>query len=110
MLDELFKIKNEIGNPSLATPVGQILGSQAILNTIISDHRWEITNDEIRKLINGYYGKLPRDVDKDLKEKIFSKNTSFIAETNDTDKSIDLSCGRFPVKMFLAMRQNHPQP
>jgi oxaloacetate decarboxylase (Na+ extruding) subunit alpha len=72
VLDELFKIKNEIGNPSLATPVGQILGSQAILNTIISDHRWEITNDEIVKLINGYYGKLPRDVDIDLKEKIFT--------------------------------------
>ncbi len=90
VLDELFKIKNEIGNPSLATPVGQILGSQAILNTIISDHRWEITNDEIRKLIDGYYGKLPRDVDKDLKEKIFAKNTSFITETNYTDKPIDL--------------------
>jgi oxaloacetate decarboxylase alpha subunit len=88
VLDELFKIKNEIGNPSLATPVGQILGSQAILNTIISDHRWEITNDEIRKLVNGYYGKLPRDVDGGLKEKIFAENTSFIAETNDTDKSI----------------------
>ncbi len=75
VLDELFKIKNEIGNPSLATPVGQILGSQAILNTIISDHRWEITNDEIAKLINGYYGKLPRDVDKDLKEKIFTPDS-----------------------------------
>ncbi len=87
VLDELFKIKNEIGNPSLATPVGQILGSQAILNTVISDHRWDITNDEIRKLIDGYYGKLPRDVDKDLKEKIFSKNTSFIAETYGKDKS-----------------------
>ncbi len=72
VLDELFKIKNEIGNPSLATPVGQVLGSQAIINTVISDHRWEITNDEIKKLVNGYYGKLPRDVDNHLKEKIFA--------------------------------------
>ena len=90
VLEELFKIKNEIGNPSLATPVGQILGSQAILNTIISDHRWEITNDEIRKLINGYYGKLPRDVSEDLKEKIFLKNTSYFPENSDTDERIDL--------------------
>jgi oxaloacetate decarboxylase (Na+ extruding) subunit alpha len=89
VLDELFKIKNEIGNPSLATPVGQILGSQAILNAIISDHRWEITNDEIKKLINGYYGKLPRDVGDDLKEKIFAKNTSFILENDDMDKQND---------------------
>ena len=63
VIEELFKIKNEIGNPSLATPVGQILGSQAILNTIISDYRWEITNDEIKKLVSGYYGKLPRPAD-----------------------------------------------
>lgn len=63
VIEELFKIKNEIGNPSLATPVGQIIGSQAILNTIISDYRWEITNDEIKKLISGYYGKLPGPAD-----------------------------------------------
>lgn len=76
VLDELFNIKNEVGNPSLATPVGQILGSQAILNTVISDHRWEITNDEIKKLISGYYGKLPGDVDKNLKEKVFAPDSA----------------------------------
>ncbi len=70
VLEELFKIKNEIGNPSLATPIGQIIGSQAILNSIISDYRWEITNDEIKKLISGHYGKLPRDVDLAVIQKI----------------------------------------
>ncbi|MBN1298054.1 MAG: hypothetical protein JW997_00035, partial [Actinobacteria bacterium] len=63
VLDEVFRIKNEIGNPSLSTPVGQIIGSQAILNSIISDYRWEITNDEIKKLISGHYGRLPRKID-----------------------------------------------
>ncbi|MBM3713117.1 MAG: hypothetical protein FJW56_06740, partial [Actinobacteria bacterium] len=69
VLEEVFKIKNEIGNPSLATPVGQIIGSQAILNSIISDYRWEIANDEIKKLITGHYGKLPREIDANLKNK-----------------------------------------
>jgi oxaloacetate decarboxylase (Na+ extruding) subunit alpha len=70
VLEELFKIKNEIGNPSLATPIGQIIGSQAILNSIISDYRWEITNDEIKKLISGHYGTLPRDIDLAVIQKI----------------------------------------
>lgn len=70
VFEEIFKIKNEIGNPSLATPIGQIIGSQALLNTIISDYRWEITNDEIKKLILGNYGELPREVDKILFDKI----------------------------------------
>ncbi|MBU4293492.1 MAG: acetyl-CoA carboxylase biotin carboxyl carrier protein, partial [Actinobacteria bacterium] len=66
----VFKIKNEMGNPPLVTPVGQIIGSQAILNNIIADYRWEITNDEIKKLIFGYYGQLPRAVDPDIKSRI----------------------------------------
>lgn len=70
VLEEVFKIKNEIGNPPLVTPVGQIIGSQAILNIIIADYRWEITNDEIKKLIFGYYGQLPRAVDPDIKSRI----------------------------------------
>jgi len=70
VLEEVFKIKNEIGNPPLVTPISQIIGSQAILNIIIADYRWEITNDEIKKLIFGYYGKLPRAVDPDIKSRI----------------------------------------
>lgn len=70
VLEEVFNIKSEIGSPSLSTPVGQIIGSQAILNTVISDHRWEIFCDEIKKLIWGHFGKLPRKVDKKILEKL----------------------------------------
>lgn len=70
VLEEVFKIKSEIGNPSLSTPIGQIIGSQAILNTVISDFRWEILCDEIKKLILGYFGKLPRKIDKKILEKL----------------------------------------
>jgi len=70
VLEEVFNIKSEIGSPALSTPIGQIIGSQAILNTVISDHRWEILCDEIKKLIWGYFGKLPRKIDKKILEKL----------------------------------------
>jgi len=70
VLEEVSRIKNEIGNPSLSTPIGQIVGSQAVLNSVISDNRWEILSDEIKKLIWGYYGKLPREIDEDILNKI----------------------------------------
>jgi biotin carboxyl carrier protein len=70
VLEEVFNIKSEIGSPSLSTPIGQIIGSQAILNTVISDQRWEIFCDEIKKLIWGHFGKLPRKVDKKILEKL----------------------------------------
>ncbi|MBM3706048.1 MAG: acetyl-CoA carboxylase biotin carboxyl carrier protein [Actinobacteria bacterium] len=93
VLEEVFKIKNEIGNPSLSTPVGQIIGSQAILNTIISDYRWEITNDEIKKLISGYYGKLPREIDLKVLEKTTGEKESlkenYASAINDTGANGD---------------------
>lgn len=70
VLEEVFKIKKEIGNPTLATPVGQIIGSQAILNAVISDSRWEILCDETKKLILGYFGKLPGKINKKIIEKL----------------------------------------
>lgn len=66
VLEEVFRIKSEIGNPSLSTPVGQIIGSQAVLNSVISDYRWEILCDEIKKLIWGHFGKLPRKINKEV--------------------------------------------
>ncbi|MDZ7839072.1 MAG: hypothetical protein U5N58_14710 [Actinomycetota bacterium] len=70
VIEEIIRIKQELGNPSLATPIGQIIASQAILNTVISDKRWEIASDEIKKFLNGYYGLPPQDMDSDLKQKI----------------------------------------
>ena len=70
VLEEVSRIKSEIGNPSLSTPVGQIVGSQAVLNSVISDERWEILSDEIKKLIQGEYGKLPRKINKDILKKV----------------------------------------
>ncbi len=83
VLEEVFKIKNEIGNPTLATPIGQIIGSQAILNSVISDSRWEILCDEIKKLIWGYYGKIPGKIDKKILDKLES-----LPDSNDLKNSL----------------------
>jgi len=72
VLEEVSRIKNEIGNPSLSAPIGQIIGSQAVLNSVISDNRWEILCDEIKKLIWEYYGKLPRKIDKNILDRMES--------------------------------------
>ena len=92
VLEEVFRIKNEIGKPSLSVPIGQIVGSQAILNTIISDERWEIINSEIRNLINGYYGMLPREVNPDLLKKIRleeAREGSSLKKGRKADKPLD---------------------
>jgi oxaloacetate decarboxylase (Na+ extruding) subunit alpha len=62
VLEELNVIRRESGLPPLASPIGQVLGSQALLH-VLSAQRWHIVVDELRDLIEGRYGSLPGDVD-----------------------------------------------
>jgi len=62
VLAELNVIRRESGLPPLASPIGQVLGSQALLH-VLSAQRWQIVVDELRDLIEGRYGSPPGDVD-----------------------------------------------
>jgi oxaloacetate decarboxylase (Na+ extruding) subunit alpha len=62
VLAELNVIRGESGWPPLASPVGQVLASQAVLH-VLSAQRWHIVVDELRDLIEGRYGAPPEEVD-----------------------------------------------
>jgi oxaloacetate decarboxylase alpha subunit len=57
-LAEVVRIRSEAGWPPVASPVGQILGSQALLN-ILSASRYGTVLDEFRMLVEGAYGSTP---------------------------------------------------
>jgi oxaloacetate decarboxylase (Na+ extruding) subunit alpha len=62
VLDELARIRGEVGWPPLAAPIGQILGSQALLH-VLSSTRYNLVVDELRALIDGAFGTPPAPVD-----------------------------------------------
>ena len=62
VLDELMKIREEVGWPPLASPIGQILGSQALLH-VLSANRYQTIVDELHGLIAGRYGSPPGPID-----------------------------------------------
>jgi oxaloacetate decarboxylase (Na+ extruding) subunit alpha len=62
VLEELSKIRGEVGSPPLAAPIGQILGSQALIH-VLSAQRYLTVVDELRELVSGAYGTPPGDVD-----------------------------------------------
>jgi oxaloacetate decarboxylase (Na+ extruding) subunit alpha len=62
VLDELLRIREEAGWPPLAAPIGQILGSQALLN-VLSATRYQTMVDELRALVTGRYGSPPGTID-----------------------------------------------
>jgi oxaloacetate decarboxylase alpha subunit len=62
VLDELARIRAEVGSPPLAAPIGHILASQALLN-VLSASRYLTVADELRALIQGRYGEPPGQID-----------------------------------------------
>ncbi len=62
VLDELARIRAEVGWPPLAAPIGQVLGSQALVH-VLSASRYGLVVDELRLLLEGEYGMPPGPID-----------------------------------------------
>ncbi|HET8894147.1 MAG TPA: acetyl-CoA carboxylase biotin carboxyl carrier protein [Gaiellaceae bacterium] len=62
VLEELDKIRAEVGWPPLAAPIGQVLASQALLN-VLSASRYLTIVDEVRSLVSGSWGTPPGPID-----------------------------------------------
>jgi oxaloacetate decarboxylase (Na+ extruding) subunit alpha len=69
VLDELKQIRTEVGSPPLASPIGQILSSQALLH-VLGASRWTTVIDEVRDLVGGRFGRPPGPVDAQVKRAI----------------------------------------
>jgi oxaloacetate decarboxylase (Na+ extruding) subunit alpha len=55
-------IRREVGWPPLAPPIGQVIGSQAMLN-VLSASRYVTIVDELRALVGGRFGTPPGPID-----------------------------------------------
>jgi oxaloacetate decarboxylase alpha subunit len=62
VLEELDRIRAETGWPPLASPIGQVLASQALIN-VLSASRYLTLVDEVRGLVAGAFGTPPAPFD-----------------------------------------------
>ena len=69
VLEELSRIRRECGWPPLASPIGQVLGSQALLH-VLAAQRWRFVVDELRDLVEGRYGRPPAAIDPTVKRAV----------------------------------------
>src|SRR5438067_2199878 len=65
VLEEPERIREEVGSPPLAAPIGQILASQALLH-VLSAQRYQTVVDELRALADGVYGTPPAPFDRNV--------------------------------------------
>src|SRR5439155_8350419 len=69
VLMEVVRIRAEVGSPPLAAPIGQILGSQSLLN-VLAASRYSIVVDEMRALFEKQWGTPPGLIDEDIRRAI----------------------------------------
>jgi oxaloacetate decarboxylase alpha subunit len=69
VLEEIPRVRSEVGYPPLVTPMSQIVGTQAVLN-VLTGKRWSIIPDEMKQYIKGLYGRAPGPIDKDIQKRI----------------------------------------
>jgi oxaloacetate decarboxylase (Na+ extruding) subunit alpha len=69
VLEELAVIRGEAGSPPVAAPIGQILGSQAIVH-VLSATRYQTVVDELRDLLEGRFGSPPGKIDETVQRAV----------------------------------------
>ena len=62
VLDEVARVRAEMGYPIIVTPVSQFIASQAARN-VIDGERWANVSDETMRYFLGHYGEPPAPVD-----------------------------------------------
>jgi len=65
VLDEVPRVRKDMGYPPLVTPTSQIVGTQATLN-VLTGERYKVITTETKNYFLGLYGRAPGQVDRDI--------------------------------------------
>lgn len=69
VLDEMPRVRKEMGYPPLVTPTSQIVGIQAVMN-VLSGERYKNVTQEVKEYMKGFYGRPPAPIDPEVSKKI----------------------------------------
>lgn len=81
VVEEIPRVRAEVGFPPLVTPMSQIVGTQAVMN-VLTGKRWSVVSKEMRDYLCGYYGHAPAPINSGILEQVFG--------TSDRSKLADL--------------------
>ena len=69
VLEEVPRVRADVGYPPLVTPSSQIVGTQAVFNVIMGE-RYKTVTKEFKGVVRGEYGKTPVPIDPEFIKKI----------------------------------------
>jgi len=67
VLEEVPRVRADLGYPPLVTPSSQLVGTQATLNVVLGE-RYKVIPQEVKQYVRGYYGRPPAPINPDVKQ------------------------------------------
>lgn len=89
VLTETGAVRRELGWPVMATPLSQLVGTQAVLNIVTGD-RYEMVPDELVNYALGRYGEPPAPIDPWVRDRLLSsQRAAEIAATPPEEPTLE---------------------
>lgn len=71
VLEEVPRVREDMGFPPLVTPTSQIVGTQAVMNVLLG--RYKMVTNEVKAYMKGLYGATPGSVNEAIRKQIIGE-------------------------------------
>jgi oxaloacetate decarboxylase alpha subunit len=82
VLEEVPKVRKDLGYPPLVTPTSQMVGVQAVFN-VLSGGRYKVVPNEVRDYVKGLYGRSPAPLKDEIRKKILGNEAPITVRPAD---------------------------
>jgi oxaloacetate decarboxylase alpha subunit len=104
VLQEVPRVREDCGYPPLVTPTSQIVGTQAVLN-VLSGERYKMVTKETKAMLRGEYGRLPAEVNPEVRKKCIGDDTVITHRPADDIKP-ELDKYREEIKEYMEQEED----
>ena len=77
VLEEVPRVRKDLGEPPLVTPSSQIVGTQAVFNVLMGE-RYKVATKETKDLLSGKYGQTVKPMNPDVIKKVLGDDPEII--------------------------------
>ena len=77
VLEEVPRVRKDLGEPPLVTPSSQIVGTQAVFNVLMGE-RYKMATKETKDILSGKYGATVKPFNEDVKKKVLGEDAEVI--------------------------------
>ncbi len=77
VLEEVPRVRKDLGEPPLVTPSSQIVGTQAVFNVLMGE-RYKMATKETKDILSGKYGATVKPLDEEVTKKVVGEDAEMI--------------------------------